>query len=313
MLIATERTVFKLDGAGEQEAPSVIFEGEGVRRVAEAARFDVVALADGTIALVDGGETRRLHAGIGDSIESLLVLCEEPLRLLAGAEPPHIYHVRAEGSAARRDADFDALECRDQWHTPWGGPPAVRSLALTGDGWVYADIHVGSIMRSPDGGGSWEPVTPELHEDVHQVATCPAADERVYAQTARAFYVSEDRGDSWHHRARDLDQRYGRAVVAHPEDPDLVLATVSDGPHGDDVHGQLYRSEDAGRNWTHVAAGFPASTTRNIDTFHVAFSPGGVAWGVVGRTLYVGRERASEWATFWEAPERIQMLACRPR
>ena len=44
----------------------------------------------------------------------------------------------------------------------------MRSLAHSGD-WVFADIHVGS-MRSPDRGTTWEPVTPDLDADVHQVA-----------------------------------------------------------------------------------------------------------------------------------------------
>ena len=38
---------------------------------------------------------------------------------------------------------------RQSWYTPWAVRPAVRSLAHSGD-WVFADIHVGSIMRSPD-------------------------------------------------------------------------------------------------------------------------------------------------------------------
>ena len=210
-----------------------------------------------------------------------------------------------------RNESFAALECRDSWHTPWGGPAALRSLACNGGDWVYADIHVGSIMRSPDRGETWAPVTPDLHEDVHQVNACSGAPGRVYAQTADAFWISDDHGDSWAHRAADLGERYGRAVVACPSDPDLVLATVSDGPHGENVLGQLYRSEDAGRSWEHVAGSFPGWSAANIDTFHVAFSPGGVAWAAVVDTVYIGRNRATDWEPFWRAPSPIHMLACR--
>ena len=98
-------------------------------------------------------------------------------------------------------------------------------------------------------------------------------------------------------------------MTVHPREPDLVLATVSDGPHGDDVHGQLYRSEDAGRSWTHVAGSFPASTAENIDTFQVAFSAQGVVWAVVGSTLYAGWERATRWQPFWQASEPLTMIA----
>ena len=249
-----------------------------------------------------------MPTGIEGSIESLLILEENPLCLLVGAEPPHLYRFVEDGGPAERVGPFDRLECRDEWYTPWGGPPAVRSFASTRDGWVYADIHVGSIMRSPDRGASWEPVTPDLHKDVHQVATSPQTDERVYANTADAVYISEDRGRSWQHRTDGLPVRYGRAIAVHPDDPDCVLATVSDGPGGN-AQGRLFRTDDAGRTWVHVTEGFPETTRGNIDTYHVAFSPGGLAWAVVGKALFLSRDRGRRWEAFWEAPEGIMMIS----
>jgi photosystem II stability/assembly factor-like uncharacterized protein len=182
----------------------------------------------------------------------------------------------------------------------------VRSLALA-DGWVYADIHVGSIMRSPDTGKSWEPVTPDLNEDVHQVATTPAAPNRVVANTANAVYVSDDRGHSWTHRASGLSARYGRAVAVSPTAPDLFLASVSRGPRGDDA--RLFRSEDAGRSWEAVDDTFPPTLERNIDTYHVAFTDDGTAWALVENRLYAGTEDARVWSLAWEAPDALRSLA----
>jgi len=282
---------------------------QGLRRAAVSDGVVVVAMDNRLLAVLSDEGAQLVGTDISEPVESLLVLREEPLELLVGTEGAHLFRVDEDGT--RRIETFDALPCRDQWHTPWGGPPAVRTLAATPDGWVYADIHVGSIMRSPDRGVTWEPVTPDLDEDVHQVATCPAAPDRVVANTARAVYVSDDRGRSWHHRGHGLGERYGRAIAVHPTDPDLLLATVSDGPHGDNVHGQLYRSEDGGGHWEHVAGEFPASAYANIDTHHVAFSADGAAWALVGCTLYCGQERASQWWKFWEAPEPLTMLASR--
>jgi hypothetical protein len=309
MLVATESAVYALECSGRQVPPEVVFRGGGVRRVAREGRCSVVALEGGRLAVYRNRHLEHVSTGIAEPVHSLLVLQTDPLRLLIGTEPPHVYRLTVGEGEAERMESFEELDCRGAWHTPWGGPPALRSLARTGDGWVYADIHVGSIMRSPDGGTTWEPVTPQLHEDVHQVSTCPADDERVYAQTADAFWLSEDRGGSWAHRSADLGERYGRCVTVHPRDPDLLLATVSDGPHGGDVHGQLYRSEDAGRSWAHVADGFPGSAAENIDTFHVTFCAAGSAWACVGRDLYVGYERATEWERLWQAPEEILMLS----
>lgn len=178
----------------------------------------------------------------------------------------------------------------------------------TKDGWVYADIHVGSIMRSPDQGDSWEPVEPTLHKDVHEVATSPSDPERVYANTYLSVYVSDDRGEVWSHRSGALRERYGRGVAVHPREPDVLLCGVSDGPSGGNVHGQLFWTEDAGDNWVHVVDGFPESTRKNIDTFHIRFT-GDFAWVSDENNLYHSRDKGRTFELFWKASEEITAIS----
>ena len=308
MLVVTDSAVRRIRADGADEASArPFFRGEGIVRAAEGTETAIVALKDGgVLAVGENGAAERL-ARLDEPMESLLILRDSALEALVGTEGARLHRIA--GAGAERIEAFDRLECRGRWHTPWGGPPAVRSLAATPDGTVYADIHVGGIMRSMDEGHSWEPVKDELNEDVHQVAACPAAPDRVVANTARGVYVSDDRGLSWRHRAEDLGERYGRAVAVAPDEPDLMLATVSDGPHGDDVHGQLYRTEDAGQSWRHVADGFPAATKSNINTHHVAFSSDGTAWACVGTRLYRGSDRGRKWSEVWRAPREIVMLS----
>jgi len=309
MLIATDADVHYLDTTRRDARAEALWQGAPVACVAEGKGCRVVVLVGGEVRARAGRKTRRMHAGIPEPICSLLILRVEPLDLLVGTEEARLYRLTNDGPAERVES-FDELECRRGWHTPWGGPPAVRSLARSSDGWVYADIHVGSIMRSPDGGHSWEPVRPDLDEDVHQVATSAAAPARVYANTARGVYVSEDHGEAWLGRAADLGGRYGRAVAVHPHRPDVVLASVSDGPHGDDVHAGLFRSTDAGRTWRHVVEGFPATSRDNIDTFAVGFSGEGVAWAIAGNTLYRGSGGGARWRRWWSAGGEIRMISC---
>jgi hypothetical protein len=312
MLIATDRQAFALDTRQRHAPPHLLASGAPIAALAERGDLRLVITGAGDALLFAASGAKPVPTGIAERICSAAIVGLDPWRIVIGTEPPHVFRLAEGQEGAERMDAFDALECRSSWHTPWGGPPAVRSLAYTSDGWVYADIHVGSIMRSPDGGTTWEPVAPKLHEDVHQVATCPATVLNIYANTADAVWVSRDRGASWIYRGEGLDGRYGRAIAVHPDDPAALLATVSDGPHGDDVHGQLYRSTNQGVTWSLCEQGFPASVSHNIDTFHVAYDAQGAAWAVVGDTLYRSANRGATWHEHWHAPEPIERIACSP-
>lgn len=305
MLAATASALYRFTSTVND--PEMILD-RPCRAVAEGHGLLVAADEDGRIGIYRGERWIWRDTGLSSSVESLLILDADPLDVLIGTEPPQIHRLTSDGVSEANES-FGSLGCRSKWRTPWGGPPAVRSLAASPDGWVYADIHVGSIMRSSDRGLTWEPVTPSLNDDVHQVNTCPAAPDRIYADTAHAVYISDDRGDSWRYAGDDMDGRYGRAICAHPAMPDLILATVSDGPHGDNVHGQLWATDDAGASWQHVCRGFPEFTEDNINTFHITFDAAGRAWACVGNALYATSDPFGKWDVAWQARTPIAILS----
>lgn len=309
MLVSTKTSVYLVPHDGSV-APRQVLNDLEIRRVQMNENRFVFALGDGYIKISHDEKQKTIKSGISDRIDSLLIVKDEPLTLLIGCTPPNLYRlVDVEGNAQLVDS-FQSLNVRNKWYTPWGGSPAVRSMAMTSDGWVYADIHVGSIMRSPDYGENWEPVNPTLHKDVHEVAICPNDPNRVYANTYLSVYVSEDRGETWSHRSGALKERYGRGIAVHPHDPEILLCGVSDGPSGENVHGQLYWTGDAGRSWEHVKDGFPVSTRRNIDTFHICFE-GDNAWVSDGNKLYLSKDKGRSFLLYWSAPEKIISLHAR--
>ena len=314
MLLSTPTRLLWLN-AGDA-SPAALIDDVRVEALAANDETTVACLAGGEIAAVasDGAVAAGYYADIDLAVESALILAADPLELLLGTAGARIFRFAPDRAISPLDG-FDQLDCRPSWYTPWGGPPAVRCLARSGGhshgdhDWIYADVHVGSIMRSPDHGTTWEPVTPDLHEDVHQVATTPARPAAVYANTADAVYVSADHGTTWTHRATNLPQRYGRALAVHPHHPDILLASTSRGPH-QQVDARLHRSIDAGLTWTQVAGRFPPSSQNNIDTFHLTFDSHGTAWCAVDDALYVSRDSGENWAVACELDEPIELIAC---
>jgi hypothetical protein len=131
---------------------------------------------------------------------------------------------------------FLAAPTRDRWYTPWGGPPDVYSMASFGDD-LYVSVHVGGIMRSSDGGRTWEP-TVDLEVDVHEVVA--DAGGGLWAATGmRGLAHSIDRGVTWSYHCRGLHAKYLLAVAATS---DSVLVGASSGPFADD--GAMYRFAD---------------------------------------------------------------------
>lgn len=312
MLIATNNELLLLEPSDAPAQPQVLLDNDHIQAIATNGIWHCAAVTDNRIRFWLGHTERSLWTSdIAERIKSLCLLATDPAVLIIGTEPPHIFRLSQTENAATRMKAFDQLTCRPTWFTPWGGPPAVRSLALAGATRLYANVHVGSIMRSDDAGVSWEPVDDNLEPDVHQVKTTPAAPQRVYANTARGVWVSQDGGDSWEKSPFPHPVEYGLTIAVHPNDPDCLLATASEEPdYGRDVRARLFRSDDAGRNWQHIVNGFPAYSPTNIRTHCVAFDAAGIAWAAVEDRLYTSIDRGTHWQMIWQAPAKIQQIAC---
>ncbi len=102
---------------------------------------------------------------------------------------------------------------RETWHAVGSAEPYVRSLTATADdGALLANVHVGGIPRSGNGGASWKP-TIDPDADVHQVRAHPDDPRLVLAPAAVGLAVSRDAGTSWEVVTDGLHATYLRAVA----------------------------------------------------------------------------------------------------
>ena len=188
-------------------------------------------------ALVDGSDVVRVtRGGTGGAPRPAAgrgLGIQEPLgTVFVGGRAPRLW--RLEGGDLVRVASFDEAPTRDQWTTPWGGPPDVFSMASHGDD-LYVSVHVGGILHSDDDGQTWQ-ATIDLHDDVHQVVTDDAG--TVWAATGRRGLArSTDKGRTWQYLADGLHATYLLAVAVTGAG---VLVSAQSGHAGSDTAVYLF-------------------------------------------------------------------------
>jgi hypothetical protein len=248
IVVATQDGLHTFGADGQAAAPS--FAGRPVTAIVRDG-MELWAIVDGTEIWHEPEEGWRQVT----SVEGFAARCIAMTDAVhVGTSEAHLF--RLEGSRLTQVVGFDALEGRDAWYTPWGGPPDTRSISEWGDD-VYVNVHVGGIVRTDDHGETWHP-TIDIDADVHQVAT---AEGLVLAATAHGLASSRDRGATWTYRTEGLEAPYSRAVVVSGDD---VLVSTSNGPRGG--RAGVYRAPLAAGPFERCRTGLPEWFEDNVDT-----------------------------------------------
>jgi hypothetical protein len=279
LLVATREGVFTVGGAEPTLHPG--------RRVDQ-----LVFSAGVTWTVVDGNTVARDGKVLADTSNATL-RCVLPTdnEVLVGAAEARLYRL---GASLALDEAFMTAAGREGWHTPWGGPPDVRSLAAGVDGTVYANVHVGGVLRRRR--GEWEP-TMDINADAHQVAAHPTDPTFVAAATARGLAVSRDGAETWAFHDEGLHATYCRAVAISE---DSIYVTASRGPRGGMA--AVYRQELTGGRLEKLSDGLPDWFEANIDTGCLVAQEDEVAFGEDNGTVWRSRDGGSTWS---QAAERL--------
>lgn len=285
-LLATDEGVRVLDASGRAGADARPFLPG--RRV-----DDLTTDRSGWWAVVDGHEL--WHAPHDGRIEHVASLSGPAARCVTaldgsavvGTEEAHLLLV--DGSTAQPLTGFEEAESRASWYTPWGGPPAVRTIAAAEDGTLYVNVHVGGILRSDDAGASWRP-TIDIQADVHEVTTVPGRPDTVVAATARGLAVSHDRGEAWAIIGSGLHATYCRAVAVGGE---TVYLSASTGPTT--TSAAVYRAGLGSRELLRCAAGLPEWFPANVDSRCLAARHDTAVLGAPGGEAYASTDQGETW------------------
>jgi photosystem II stability/assembly factor-like uncharacterized protein len=127
-------------------------------------------------------------------------------------------------------------------------------------GLLLVGIELGGLMRSTDGGETWQDHRPGAQPDVHSLAWHPRAPDRAYEAGGGGAASSDDGGDTWHPADEGRDRHYTWSVAVDPKDPDLWYVSASTGPfaaHGRrDPQARIYRRHGE-QPWHALTGGLP--------------------------------------------------------
>jgi hypothetical protein len=219
--------------------------------------------------------------------------------IYVGTDDARVLRVDPSG-AQQQLAGFDAVAGREKWYAGTAlidgrlmGPPlGIRSMAATCDDAVLlANVHVGGIPRSDDGGSTWRP-TIDIDHDVHQVCAHPTRPDIVIAAAAAGLCVSRDGGSTWSTEQEGLHASYCSAVAFVG---DTILVAASEGHFA--ARGAVYRRPlDSGGPLLPVGGGLPRWIDGIADTGCIAVR--GSAAAVVDRAgnLYTSDDAGSTWS-----------------
>jgi photosystem II stability/assembly factor-like uncharacterized protein len=133
--------------------------------------------------------------------------------------------------------------------------PRVADVATAGPARLLLATQRG-LLRSADGGDTWQRLRLGLAESVTAVAVSPRDLQLALATTALGVFRSRDAGASWLPLAHGVGTGEIRALRFLPADDRIVFAAT---------RGGLLRSTDGGRSWERRGAGLPLSDIAGLD------------------------------------------------
>ena len=279
----------------------------GETRCRELAGQAVRALAPdghgGALAIVDGHSLcRRTVDGEWSTIATseFQLACSVKVGdvIYVGTDDAHVLRVNTDGKIDHLGG-FDAVAGRDTWYAGSAlingelvGPPlGIRSITATSDGKVLlANVHVGGIPRSMDGGVTWQP-TIDVESDVHEVCAHPVHPGIVIAAAAIGLCVSRDCGATWTVEHEGLHASYCSAVAFSGND---ILVSASADHFA--TQGAVYRRPMDGHGPLVPLGGLPRWIDGIADTGCIATRASAFAVADKAGNLYVSADAGRSWS-----------------
>lgn len=262
----------------------------------------------------DGGRSWERLWGVAHPRVTSVAVSAVNGAVYAGTEPSSLFVSRDGGGSWRELEGLKNLPSAPTWSfppRPWTSH--VRSIALSYEDpkLIVAGIELGGVVRSEDGGDSWQDQRPGAYADCHTLGTHAAAPNTVYEAAGGGFAQSEDFGDSWAAVDEGLEQRYVWGLAVDREDPTLLYVSAAAGPGR--AHGG--GSSDAAIYRRRAVAGWEPGVERLTEfPYALVADPeisGALYAGFGDGTILHSSDRGTNWTDFARAPG-LEALAVVP-
>jgi len=238
---------------------------------------------------------------------------DEPGNVYAGGDPGVLFKSTDWGQTWDMQESLTLHATRPQWR-PGAGGMCLHSIQCLGGGRMVIGMSVNGVMRTFDGGKTWEPFNgnvradfqpnkfPEVGVCVHKLRAHPANPEQLYQQNHCGMYRAKLDGKKWTDINRGLPTRFGFGLAVPATEKETVFTVPMESPeYRCNLNGKLEvaRSRDGGKNWELLSRGLPTkgahvTVLREAMTSDLE-SPAGVYFGTTSGTVFYSRTSGNSW------------------
>lgn len=243
---------------------------------------------------------------------------DEPGVLWCGTLPGGLFRSRDDGQSWQFVRSLWDHPSRKMWSGGGADLPGIHSICVDPRNSRHVSIAVstGGIWHTSDSGETWTQrghgmraeymPAEQAHEpnaqDVHCLAQCRQAPQRMWVQHHNGIFVSSDEGHNFTEITNAKPSAFGFPVVVHPREPDTAwfVPEIKDEKRIP-VDGKLVVSctRDGGKTFKTLSNGLPQSHAYDVVYRHaLAIDETGdrLAMGSTTGGLWVSEDQGESWA-----------------
>ncbi len=228
----------------------------------------------------------------------------------AGTEPSTLYRSEDGGNTWQELSALRRLPSAPTWSFP-PRPYTSHIRWITSDplvaGRVFAAIEAGALVRSLDGGQTWEDRKASGPYDTHTLLMHRLAPNRLYSAAGdgfmnpgNGFVESDDGGETWYRSGEGLQHHYLWSVAADPADSATLVISAARGPqqahNPQSAESAIYR-RSGDNQWQQVRNGFPEPRGLLTSVLSSHKAEPGVFYAANNKGVF----RSADAGTSWEA------------